>query len=111
MRFQDAFAGALALGVFVPSSDAFSLSKQGRFGVKTPTRVSKISKVVTFSTPNLGWDNDDFMEALGGGQEALDKANEAYRAQSKFNPDDVYDPSNENDSRNAPPEGSQDELL
>jgi hypothetical protein len=76
MRWEIAYSSALVLGI-LSSAQAFvnpSIARQAT--AKTPLFVG-----------GLGWDNENFLEALGGNKDAQEDANEKYYKHSKFGKD------------------------
>mmetsp|Transcript_797 Transcript_797/g.1258 ORF Transcript_797/g.1258 Transcript_797/m.1258 type:complete len:729 (+) Transcript_797:137-2323(+) len=74
MRLALAVQVAISIGVLSCTSSAFVPQSIPRtFGSNTRIQVGS-------------WENDDFLEALSGGSNAQDKANDDYQAQSKFKP-------------------------
>ena len=107
-----AFATAVSTGIFVVDDDRHCCQVEAAFFAESPrVRRSKhrsgnpnsmafifhpsdhrnvdnditrtVSRNVLF-VGSTGWDNEDFLEALGKGSDALEKANEDYRKQSRF---------------------------
>lgn len=75
LRFKlYSIAGATAL-LSTPNVDAFSVQKSTRISTcnKSSSRLHQL---------NPDWDNNDFMAALGGGSEQIEKANADYQKQS-----------------------------
>jgi hypothetical protein len=75
MKLQIAYSSALVLGILSIHSETASafVGQQHAIHAASP-----------LFTSNLGWDNENFMEALGKGNEERERANEQYYKQSKF---------------------------
>jgi hypothetical protein len=66
------------------------LSSASSFTIQCPTFTSTTSTTARVASSHLhsspgsdnGWDNDNFLDALGGGQESIDNVNEAYTTES-----------------------------
>jgi len=71
MRLGSAFQVALAIGVFSVTANGFI---HHRPLVRTSSCVLSIGQ---------GWDNENFLDSLSGGSDAMDAANQKYQAQAE----------------------------
>jgi hypothetical protein len=83
MRWSSAYATAIAMGVW--TSHLYSIA------AFVPSSVRSASSTSALRVGNLGWDNENFLESLGNGDEAVNEANERYYAQSRFGHPDEWD--------------------
>lgn len=88
MRLNVAFHSALALGM-LSSTTAFVLPG-------TRPAIHRRTSPAVRMVQEQGWDNQDFLDALSGGSNAMDEANENYKAQTRYDPDQVGVPPPQN---------------
>lgn len=126
MHWHSAYVTALAWGIFssAPSSSAFVLQRQRHpsnqqrnIVVAAPflgTVTTKTSTLTLKMVGQMGWDNENFLESLGKGADAIQAANEEYRSQSRYrpSPDDEDDDSGRAviEPEKVAPSGNPDEL-
>lgn len=97
MRWGIAYAAAVLSGAFIPCSSAFMAPRRSHTAVAVTTYTTfgtttissgngnvGISSNSALAVGSLGWDNDNYMDALSKGPEALEKANEQYKKNSRF---------------------------
>eukprot|EP01083_Nonionella_stella_P081131 223346_1 len=72
------YLSKLTFAAFLSSASSFTIQCP-TFTTSTTTSTSHL-----YSSPGSdnGWDNDDFLDTLGGGQESIDNVNEAYTTES-----------------------------
>lgn len=76
MRWEIAYSSGLLLGIF-----------SGATAFCAPQRHRQAATTTTLNVGGLGWDNENFLEALGGPQGQQEDANEKYYKQSRFGRD------------------------
>jgi hypothetical protein len=77
MRWEIAYSSALVLGIL-------SIQQNGDSAHAFVAPQHAMRTTSPLFTSNLGWDNENFLEALGKGNDERDDANEKYYKQSKF---------------------------
>lgn len=89
MRWSTAYSTAVLSGALA-SSSAFLAPRHQRsnFAYSPSAYDGSTAQSSSSSSPlkvsNMGWDNDNFLDALSKGPEALDKANEQYNRLKRF---------------------------
>jgi len=119
MHWHNAYVTALAWGVFssAPSSSssvvAFVLPRQRQHRPPAPHQLQQQQKQQQQKQqPNgrvaslkmvgqMGWDNENFLESLGKGADAIQAANEEYRSQSRYRPSSPDDQEDVTDAGRA----------
>jgi hypothetical protein len=85
MRWEIAYSSGLVLGIFSLQQNQFCANALiDSFPVRQRRAATTTSSL---NVGNLGWDNENFLEALGGNQDEREDANEKYYAQSRFGRD------------------------
>jgi len=74
------YLSKLTFAAFLSSASSFTIQCPTFTSTTATTRVA--SRLHSSPGSDNGWDNDNFLDALGGGQESIDNVNEAYTTES-----------------------------